>query len=81
MGDLPPADKIRIDYNRRHNRPEAKPYRCRICGKISPSISWNGYCMDCAVNKVKRIALEIRDEKGHYYQRWKRGMKKWAKGL
>jgi len=72
---------IRKKYNIKHNRPWNKPNRCRMCKRILPSVSWNGYCPECGIEKCKRVAKSLHEKKGHYYNRWKIGMKKFIKEM
>ena len=52
----------------------AKEGKCRRCHQLT-IVNPKGYCPRCAIARVMEAAKQLREKKGYFYQKWKKGLK------
>lgn len=51
--------------------------KCKICGSSEKKLSRAGYCIDCAVARCAEVGKQIKNRKGEYYEKYKKGISKY----
>ena len=52
----------------------AKEGKCRRCHQWT-MVNSKGYCPRCASDRVVEAVKQLREKKGYFYQKWRKGLK------
>lgn len=53
-----------------------RPLFCKACGSkgdLNAPISYRGWCVDCAVKRIRESNVALQNREGAYYDRWLTG--------